>query len=86
MQVLQAVLPPKVEHKTAVLVWWRRGVGLDKFMITASCWIDDILESLYQGRPLRQRGPKSALFDTEVRNINWVGEYMGFSQDQDLFR
>ena len=34
-------------------------MDLDTFVITVFCWIDDILESLYQGRPLRRRGPSN---------------------------
>ena len=56
-------------------------MDLDTFMITVFCCIDDILESLYQGRLLRQRGPKPALSDPEVLTIEVVGEYMGHSQD-----
>ena len=61
-------------------------MDLDTFIITVFCWIDDILESLYQGRPLRQRGPKPALSDAEVLTMEVVGEYLGLSQDQALFR
>ena len=61
-------------------------MDLDTFMITVFCCIDDILESLYQGRPLRQRGPKPALCDAEVLTMEVVGEYLGLSQDQALFR
>ncbi len=52
-------------------------MDLDTFMITVFCCIDDILESLYQGRPLRQRGPKPALCDAEVLTMEVVGEYLG---------
>ena len=52
-------------------------MDLDTFMITVYCCIDDILESLYQGRPLRQRGPKPALSDAEVLTMEVVGEYLG---------
>lgn len=56
-------------------------MDVDTFMITVFCCIDDILESLYQGRLLRQRGPKPALSDAEVLTMEVVGEYLGHSQD-----
>ena len=61
-------------------------VDLDTLMIRVFCCIDDVLESLYQGWPLRQRGPKPALCDAEVLIMEVVGEYLVHSQDQALFR
>ena len=55
-------------------------MDLDTLMITVFCWVDDILESLYQGQPLRQRGPKPALCDAEVLTMEVVGEYLGQSR------
>jgi hypothetical protein len=61
-------------------------VDLDLFMITAFCWIDDTLRTMFKGQRLRQRGPMPTLSDAEVLTIEVVGEYLGLSQDQALYR
>lgn len=59
---------------------------LDRFIITAFCWIDDTLNTLFAHRGLRQRGPKPALADSEVITMEVVGEYLGLSQDAALYQ
>ena len=44
-------------------------MGLDTFIITAFCIIDDTMNDLLQHTRLRQRGPKPALSDSEVLTI-----------------
>lgn len=61
-------------------------MNLDLFIITAFCWIDDILKVTFRGQPLRQRGPMPALADAEVLTMEVVGEYLGFSQDLALYQ
>ena len=59
---------------------------LDTFMITVFCWIDDTLKATFKGQRLRQRGPMPTLSDAEVLTMEVVGEYLGLSQDQALYR
>lgn len=61
-------------------------MDLDTFMITAFCWIDDLLKTLGNDRSRRQRGPQPTLADAEVLTMEVVGEFIGLSQDQALFR
>jgi DDE family transposase len=61
-------------------------VDLDRFMITAFCWMDDTLKAAFGGQRLRQRGPMPALSDAEVLTMEAVGEYLGFTQDLALYR
>jgi hypothetical protein len=61
-------------------------VSLDLFIIAAFCRIDDILKTAFGGHRLRQRGPMPGLSDSEVLTMEAVGEYLGFSQDQALYR
>lgn len=51
------------------------------YLISAYCLIDDWL----QGKPLRQRGPKPRLSDSEVLTIEVVGEFLGIDTDQGLY-
>jgi hypothetical protein len=53
-------------------------------MITAFCWIDDMLKATLRGPHLRQREPTPALSDAEVLTMEVVGDYLGFSQEQAL--
>lgn len=61
-------------------------MDLDLFIITAFCWMDDILETTFNGQRLRQRGPMPTLSDSEVLTMEVVGEYLGFTQDLALYR
>jgi len=57
-------------------------VGLNTFIITVFCIIDDWLK---RQEPLRQRGPKPKLSDAEVLTIEIVGEYLGIDTDEGLY-
>jgi hypothetical protein len=61
-------------------------VELDMFIITAFCWMDDILKATFKGQRLRQRGPEPTLSDAEVLTMEVVGEYLGLGQDQALYQ
>ena len=61
-------------------------MDLDVFIIAVFCLMDDTLKTLFPGNPLRQRGPAPILSDPEVLTMEVVGEFLGLSQDTDLFR
>ena len=56
------------------------------FIITAFCWMDDILKATFKGQRLRQRGPEPTLSDAEVLTMEVVGEYLGLGHDQALYQ
>jgi hypothetical protein len=51
------------------------------FLISVFCMIDDWLKD----RPIRQRGPKPRLADSEVLTMEVVGEFLGIDTDVGLF-
>lgn len=60
-------------------------MNLDTMIITVFCQIDDCLKRLFKDRPLRERGRAPQLSDAEVLTIETVGEYLGLSQDKQIF-
>jgi hypothetical protein len=60
-------------------------VDLDTFIIAVFCVVDDSLKELVKRR-LRERGPAPVLADSEVLTMEVVGEYLGFSQDKELYQ
>ena len=60
-------------------------MDLDSYIIAVFCRIDDALKSLFQGKRLRQRGFAPVLADSEVLTMETVGEFLGRSQDTDLY-
>ena len=61
-------------------------MDLDSFIITVFCLVDDATKEILQGRRLRQRGPNPTMADSEVLTMEVVGEYLGLSQDQAIYR
>jgi len=68
-------------------------MDLDSFIITVFCHMDDAFrrclsqlgEMGVAHSRLRQRGPRPALWDSEVLTIEVVGQYLGLSQDKAIF-
>lgn len=60
-------------------------MDLDTMIVTVFCRIDDSLKRVLNGRRLRQRGRVPQLSDAEVLTIETIGEYLGFSQDKQIF-
>ncbi len=61
-------------------------MDLDTFIVTVFCIIDDMLPDVIGEQPLRKRGPKPKLSDSEVLTIEIVGEYLGLNQDNAMFQ
>jgi hypothetical protein len=57
---------------------------LPTFIVTVFCLIDDWLAG--QPQPLRQRGPRPILADSEVLTIECVGEFLGIDTDSGLYQ
>ena len=57
---------------------------LTTFIVTVFCLIDDWLAG--QPQPLRQRGPRPILADSEVLTIECVGEFLGIDTDSGLYQ
>jgi hypothetical protein len=60
-------------------------MDLDSFIIAVFCVIDEAVLRATAGRPLRQRGPRPVLADSEVLTMEVVGEYLGLAQDSAVF-
>ena len=56
-----------------------------ELLLEVFCLVDDQLQALGLG-PLRRRGPKPTLADSEVITIELVGELWKLGTDKDLFR
>ena len=61
-------------------------MDLDTLIVTVFCQIDDALKTVSRGIKLRQRGRAPLLSDAEVLTIEIVGEYLGLSQDKQIFQ
>ncbi|MGC2237155.1 MAG: IS982 family transposase [Pyrinomonadaceae bacterium] len=60
-------------------------MDLDTLIISVFCQIDDHLQTIFSGKRLRQRGRAPLLSDAEVLTIETVGEFLGFSQDKQIY-
>jgi len=60
-------------------------MDLDTLIITVFCQIDDAFPTVLSGIRLRQRGRVPKLSDTEVLTIETVGEFLGLTQDKQIF-
>lgn len=60
-------------------------MDLDSLIITVFCRIDDTLPTILNGSRLRARGRFPKLSDAEVLTMEAVGEFLGFSQDKQIF-
>jgi hypothetical protein len=56
-------------------------MDITTYLISVFCMIDDWLKE----RPIRQRGPKPRLADSEVLTMEVVGEFLGIDTDVGLF-
>jgi hypothetical protein len=56
-----------------------------ELLLEVFCLVDDQLQDLNLG-PIRQRGPKPTLSDSEGLTIEIVGEFLGLDKDKDLWR
>src|SRR5581483_9532999 len=72
-------------RKVAKALLRRTFMNLDEFMLTCVCWSDDLLPLVIKDQRLRQRGRAPRLADSEVLTMEFVGTYLGLSQDSDLF-
>lgn len=61
-------------------------MDLETFIVTTYCLVDDVLIDLERRIPLRRRGPKPLLGDSEVVTMELVGEYLGIDTDVGLVR
>lgn len=60
-------------------------MDLDTLIVTIFCRIDDCLKTTFNGSRLRQRGRIPRLSDAEVLTMETIGEYLGLTQDKQLF-
>ena len=61
-------------------------VTIDEFIIAVFCCVDDLLEEITQGKPIRERGFAPALADSEIITMEIVAEYQGINADQAIWR
>jgi len=60
--------------------------SIDEFIIAVFCCVDDLLEEITQGKPIREKGFAPALADSEVITMEIVAEYQGIDADQAIWR
>jgi hypothetical protein len=60
-------------------------MDLDTLIITVFDRLDEAVKAALKERPLRQRGPKPTLTDTEVLTMEVIGAYLGFSEETALY-
>ncbi len=60
-------------------------MDLDTMIITVFCQVDDALPIILNGTRLRERGRFPTLSDAEVLTIETVGEFLGLTQDKQIF-
>lgn len=58
---------------------------LDDFIITVFCSVEENLKAIPEHKHLRQRGPKPALYDSEVLTMEFAGEMLGISTDKGMY-
>lgn len=61
-----------------------RAMPIENFIISVFCLVEKYLEKVVKHR-LRQRGPHTALADSEVITMEIVGEFLGFHEDKALW-
>ena len=59
-------------------------MSMDDFLLVVFCLVDDELQALFP-EPLRRRGPRPRLADSEVIAIELAGEFLGLDRDSALF-
>ncbi len=59
-------------------------MDLETFITTVFCLTDDLVRA--QPQKLRQRGPAPTVADSEVLTLVLVGEFLGLSTDQGIYR
>lgn len=60
--------------------------SIEEFIIAVFCCVDDLLEEITQGQPLRAKGFAPALADSEVLTMEIVAEYQGIDADQAIWK
>jgi hypothetical protein len=59
---------------------------IEDFIISVFVWVDDTLKALFGSpKPGRTRGPAPRWEDSEVRTMEWVGEFLGYDQDKGIY-
>jgi len=58
----------------------------DEFIIAVFCCVDDLLQSVTQNHPIRQKGFAPALSDSEVITMEIVAEYQGIDTDKGMWQ
>lgn len=60
--------------------------SIEEFIIAVFCCVDDLLQEVTQGQPVRQKGFAPALADSEVITMEIVAEYQGIDADQAIWQ
>ena len=60
--------------------------SIEEFIIAVFCCVDDLLNGMTQGHPIRQKGFAPALSDSEVVTMEIVAEYQGIDADQAIWK
>jgi len=60
---------------------------IEDFMISVFVWVDDTRKALFGSyKPWRTRGPAPRWEDSQVRTMEWGGEFRGYDPDKNSFR
>jgi len=60
--------------------------SIEEFIIAVFCCVDDLLNGMTHGHPIRQKGFAPALSDSEVVTMEIVAEYQGIDADQAIWK
>lgn len=59
--------------------------SIDEFIIAVFCCVEDLLQTVSQGRAIRGHGVAPRLADSEVITMEIVAEYLGISSDKGIW-
>lgn len=59
---------------------------IEEFIIAVFCCVDDLLQQITHGQPIRLKGFMPALADSEVLTMEIVSEYQGIDADQAIWK
>ena len=60
-------------------------MDLDEFIVAVYCLVDELMQEVFGGRRLRERGPDPVLDDREVITVEIVGEFLGLDAEERVF-
>jgi hypothetical protein len=60
--------------------------NIEEFIIAVFCCVDDLLKEITQNQPIRRKGFRPALADSEVLTMEIVAEYQGIDAERAMWK